>query len=290
MRTTPLHLIGYAYGEAAGDPGCKDGPDVFKQSVWFKKLVEQQPEIIWDTTFYPQPFSDKYSDTKAICQHLALKTQALATKGERFVTLGGDHSCAIGTWGGASQAFSSQGKLGLIWIDAHMDSHTQETSPSGNIHGMPLAVLLGYGNSQLTQLFKPPTQLLPEHVCLIGIRSFESGEANLLKQLGVRIFYVEEVRKRGLAAVFTEALSIVEKNTVGFGISIDLDGLDPEDAPGVGTPVAEGLSLSDLCVSLASIKDKQNFLGAEITEFNPHHDKNHKTEKAIYQLICAMKN
>jgi arginase family enzyme len=100
---------------------------------------------------------------------------------------------------------------------------------------------------------------------------------------------MKEVRKRGLSAVFTEALSIVEKNTVGFGISIDLDGLDPEDAPGVGTPVAMGLSLSDLCVSLVSMKDKQNFLGAEITEFNPHHDENHKTEKAIYQLICAMK-
>lgn len=287
---TSLHLIGYAYGEAAGDPGCKDGPDTFKQSDWFKKLAEQQPEIIWDTTFYSESFSDKYSDTKIICQQLALKTQALTANGDRFITLGGDHSCAIGTWSGVSQAVSPKGNLGLIWIDAHMDSHIPETSPSGNIHGMPLAALLGYGDSQLTQLLKPAPQLLPEHVCLIGIRSFESGEADLLKKLGVRIFYMEEVRDRGLQAVFTEALSIVEKNTIGFGISIDLDGLDPKDAPGVGTPVAKGLSLSDLCLSLATIQDKQNFLGAEITEFNPHHDENHKTEKAIYELICAMKH
>ncbi len=284
----PLHLVGYAYGQAAGDPGCADGPDVFKKSSWFKKLTNEQKNIIWDTTFYPQSFLDKYADTRVMCQRLALKIQELTKVGNRFITIGGDHSSAIGTWSGVYHAAYSQGPLGLIWIDAHMDSHTTQTSPSGNIHGMPLAVLLGYGEPALAQLMQPVAKLSPEHVCLIGIRSFESGEAKLLERLKVRIFYMEEVKQRGLAAVFAEALSIVRQNTAGFGVSIDLDGLDPSEAPGVGTPEASGLSASKLCLALSEIRDDQKFLGAEIVEFNPHHDKSHKTEEVIYQLICAM--
>lgn len=285
-----LHLIGYAYGEAAGDPGCIDGPDAFKESTWFKKLTQDHPSIFWDTTFRETPtnFPDKYLATEAICKNLAIKTEQLTKNKEPFLVMGGDHSSAIGTWSGVKQALASRAHLGLIWIDAHMDSHTPETSPSGNIHGMPLAALLGYGNPALTQLMDPSAKLLPEHVCLIGIRSFESGEADLLKNLSVRIFFMDEVKQRGLAAVFAEALSIVQKNTTAFGVSIDLDGIDPHEAPAVGTAAAGGLSAAALCEALATISDKEKFLGAEIVEFNPHHDNNHLTEEVIYQLICAI--
>lgn len=284
-----LHLLGYAYGQAAGDPGCIDGPDVFKESTWFKKLIQEYPSISWDTTFREssKKFQDKYLATEAICQKLAVKTAELTKNKEPFIVIGGDHSSAIGTWSGVKEALGSQANLGLIWIDAHMDSHSPETSPSGNIHGMPLAALLGYGNPLLTQLAHPSPKLLPENVCLIGIRSFEPGEADLLKHLSVRIFFMDEVKERGLAAVFDEALSIVQKNTTAFGISIDLDGIDPHEAPGVGTPEAGGLSAVALCEALATISQKEKFLGAEIVEFNPHHNNNQLTEAVIYQLICA---
>lgn len=282
-------LIGYAYGQAAGDPGCADGPEVFKKSTWFKSLVKQHPTLVWDDTFYaPSDLTNKFLQVQAICQRLALKTQALAAANQRFIVIGGDHSSAIGTWSGVYEALHTKGHIGLIWIDAHMDSHTPETSPSGNIHGMPLATLFGYGNSALTDLIRPTPKLLPQQVCLIGVRSFESGEAELLHNLGVRIFKMEEIKQRSLATVFQEALFIVQKNTVGFGLSIDLDGLDPQEVPAVGTPAADGLSTTELCQLLSTTSDNPNFMGAEIVEFNPHHDEEHKTEKVLYDLIQAM--
>lgn len=287
MKT--LNIVGYAYGQAAGDPGCADGPDCFKASADYHSLLTQYPAATWDDTFYPTPgISDKLLQTRNICQKLADKTCELTLNDQRFVVLGGDHSCAIGTWTGVHEALHTKGDVGLIWVDAHMDSHTHETSPSGNIHGMPLAALLGYGHPELTHFMQPMPKLLPEHVCLVGIRSFEAGEVALLNRLGVRIFSMEEVDQRGLPVVFAEALSIVQKNTIGFGISIDLDAIDPSEAPGVGTPAEHGLSACALFKAVANLTENPNFLGAEIVEFNPHHDEHHKTEKVIFTLIDSI--
>lgn len=284
-----LNLIGYAYGEAAGDVGCVDGPDAFKNSKYFKRLAKEHPEVVWDSTFYKDPhFPEKFLSTQNICLSLAHKTETLTKEKKRFVVLGGDHSSAIGTWSGVSTALGDESPIGLLWVDAHMDSHTPETSSSGNIHGMPLAALLGYGDPLLTNLLKPTPKLLPQNICLIGIRSFEAGEAELLRRLNVRIFDMEEVEKRGLPAIFSEALSIVQNNTVGFGITIDLDAFDPNEVPGVGSPEEKGLPVQPFCELLSTIAKQPDFLGAEITEFNPHHDQNHKTESVIYDLINAM--
>lgn len=287
MKT--LSLIGYADGQGAGDTGCADGPDAFKQSPWFQQLTQENPKITWDTTLYPTTTSpDKFTQIQTICTQLALQTQSLTQNKKQFVVMGGDHTSAIGTWSGVSEALHTEGPVGLIWVDAHMDSHTPETSPSGNIHGMPLAALLGYGDSRLTNILQARPKLLPEHVCLIGIRSFESGEAALLRRLNVPVFYMQDIKKRGLKAVFAEALSIVCQSTVGFGVSIDLDAFDPSEAPGVGTPEQNGLSVKTFCEWFETVKTMSNFVGAEIAEFNPHHDKNHQTEKVIYQLIKVL--
>jgi arginase len=287
MKT--LNIVGYAYGQAAGDTGCADGPDQFKESPAYHSLITQYPAATWDATFHPTPgISDKLLQTRDICQKLADKTRELTLNNEFFVVLGGDHSCAIGTWSGVHAALYKKGPIGLIWVDAHMDSHTPETSPSNNIHGMPLAALLGYGHAELASLIQPKPKLLPEHICLIGIRSFEPDEAALLSQLGVRIFSMEEVDQRGLADVFTEALSIVQKNTIGFGVSIDLDAIDPSEVPGVGTPAEHGLSAPALFKAVSNLTENPNFLGAEIVEFNPHHDEHHKTEKVISTLINSI--
>lgn len=286
---TTFNLIGYANGQTANDSGCADGPEAYKRSTSFDLLKKKYPEIKWDTILKPDlNVSDKIQQTREICEQLALQTKSYIKKNEPFITLGGDHSCAIGTWSGAYAASHEKGNIGLIWVDAHMDSHTPETSPSNNIHGMPLATLLGYGHESLTSILSNNPKLLPENVCLVGIRSYESGEAALLDRLGIRIFKMEEIEQKGLSTVFREALSIVQKNTIGFGISIDLDAIDPLEAPGVGCPAPNGISANGLIESLAHLFKNSSFLGVEIAEFNPHHDREHKTENIISALIDSL--
>ena len=284
-----LSIIGYASGQGSGNSGASEGPHVFKQSDPFMRLRLQGSQIIWDKTFYPHgSIPDKFPRMYDICFRLALRTHELTIEKKRFVVLGGDHSSAIGTWSGVSAATRAEGAFGLIWVDAHMDSHTPENSRSGNIHGMPLATLLGYGYTRLSRVIHSHPKVLPEHVCLVGVRSFEPEEADLLRALNVRIFDMQEIHQRGLEAVLADALSIVQNNTVGFGVSVDLDAFDPSEAPGVTTPEENGLFVKEFCKLLASIADEPKFLGAEIAEFNPFRDKNHQTEAVIKDLLEAL--
>jgi hypothetical protein len=156
---------------------------------------------------------------------------------------------ATGTWSGAAAALRPRGALGLLWIDAHMDAHRPHTSPSGNLHGMPLACLLGHGEPALATLAGAPA-LAPAHVCLVGVRSYEAEEAQLLEQLGVRVFLMDEVRRRGLPAVLREAHAVVTRGTAGFGVTLDVDAVDPQEAPGVGTPAPGGLRAGSLLAEL----------------------------------------
>src|SRR5665213_879539 len=166
----------------------------------------------------------------------------------KFVSVvGGDHSCAIGTWSGVYDAMHHLGDIGLIWIDAHMDSHTPETTPTNHIHGMPLACLLGYGYPTLTGVLHAAPKFKPENVCLIGVRSYEKGEAALLKHLNVRVFFMEEVQERGFEVVLAEAVQHVNQHTIGYGITLDIDAVDPLEAPGVDVPEPEGIHVKALC-------------------------------------------
>jgi arginase len=165
-----------------------------------------------------------------------------------------------------------------------MDSHTPETSPSGALHGMPLACLLGYGITTLTGIGNHPPQLLPQHVCLIGVRSFEPAEAALLDHLKVRVFKMGEIRQRGIDAVITDALHIVLQDTAGFGISIDLDALDPREDPGVGSPVSDGLLGNELLTGLQSLQQHPALLGLELMEYNPHRDHDRVTANMALAL------
>jgi len=242
----------------------------------------------WQAMLKPQANLPKLAAISEECKKLATHVSELVAKNQFFTVLGGDHSCAIGTWSGVHAALKNN--VGLIWFDAHMDSHTPETTLTGNIHGMPLACLLGHGELLLTNILTTGPQIRPEHVCLIGIRSFEQGEADLLKQLNVRIFFIDEVKERGLAAVMQDALAIVTKDTAGFGISLDLDSVDPEDAPGTGTPELNGISGKELCQALQRLSQHPKLLGLEIAEFDPHRDKNHVTEKLIVNLLSSIQS
>ena len=227
-----------------------------------------------------------------IVEHTAHLSRTLThslEKGLFPAVIGGDHTCAIGTWQGVTQAMDARENFGLIWFDAHMDGHTPETSLSQAYHGMPVAVLLGYGEPSLVHLNNEHTPTLrPQHLVLMGVRSYEAGEADLLNNLGVRIFYMDEIHERGFESCLEEALSIVTRNTKGFGISIDLDGFDPSIAPGVGSPEAGGLFPQDVMPALARLKDFDTFRALEIVEFNPEYDQHDQTYHLITQLLITL--
>ena len=180
--------------------------------------------------------------------------------------------------------------MGLIWIDAHMDSHTFETTPSGAPHGMPLAGLLGHGDPSLAKLKGKDPVLLPDNVCLVGPRSFEEGEAKLLKKLGVMIYFAEEVQKRGIGEVLKEAVQYVSRHTKVFGVSLDLDVICPEEAPGVGSPEKGGVHACDLKIALSSVKDHPHFKVFELVEYNPKRNHHKQTATLCFEILSKVLN
>jgi arginase len=197
--------------------------------------------------------------------------------------LGGDHSCAGGTWSGVARTVN--GDLGLLWVDAHMDSHTPGTSHTGRLHGMPLAWLLGEDDDPLYGL--AAGVVAPRHVCIVGVRSFEPEEKARLEQLGVRVFFMDEIRRRGLGAVFRDALAIVRGGTAAFGVSVDLDVVSPEEVPHVGTPVLDGLASADLARALAGIGADPALAALELVEYSPRLDAEGRSARVAVELLAS---
>lgn len=285
-----IRILGAAWGIGARDRRCEDGPDTLRATGLVSRLRSRGIDVSWKDSVRPHAIRgpNPVQEVGHLCRRLAHKVCAVVKEGALPVVLGGDHTCAIGTWSGITQALQKRGPLGLIWIDAHMDSHTPHTTPSGALHGMPLACLLGYGEPALTPSGDGDALLLPQHVCLIGVRSFEPEEAALLKHLGVRIFTMEDIVRKGLDAVFREAVNIVRNRTAGFGVTIDLDAVDPEDAPGTGLPVPGGIRAHELATALAQVAGDPSLLAVEIAEFNPHLDKRGVTAEQIGTLLDAV--
>jgi arginase len=281
-------VIGAASGAGAPDPSCGEGPVVLRRSRAFHDTPLHHVE--WDAILrVPRAQRDTpLHAVVSLCTRLADEVAGVLQAGDFPLVVGGDHSCAIGTWSGVHRAFREKGPIGLIWIDAHMDSHTFATTPSGQIHGMPLACLLGHGETVLTGIGGAEAKLRPEQVCLVGVRSYEAGEAALLHRLGVRVYDMDEIRRRGLPRVFDEVLAIVRQDTAGFGVSVDLDALDPEEEPGVGTPVPGGLRRVELARALSRLRGDPGFVAMEIVEYNPRRDHRHATADAAGDLLDAI--
>jgi arginase len=292
QRTKALKLIGAASGWGAQDHRCDTGPETLRaagiDTVVKNNLIQTQWSNIIRPSVKNKATADPSDYVSDLCNRLAHTVFETVNKDEMFAVFGGDHSCAIGTWSGAAQALKQSGPLGLIWVDAHMDSHSPDTTPSGALHGMPLACLLGFGPKNLCQIGYPGPKLAPEHVCLIGVRCFEPDESALLKQLGVRVFSMTEVKKRGLDNVMRDALSIVKAGTSGFGLSIDLDAVDPVDAPGVGSPEQNGIPARFLINALSILRNEPALVGVEIAEFNPFLDVKNKTVDLCKDLLRAI--
>lgn len=279
-----VDLIGYASGLGARDAGCAEGPAALRAL-----MGERHAQARWRTLLSPGLGSqDTAREVARLGARLAEEVSACLAEGVFPVVVGGDHSCAVGTWSGAWRALAGRGPLGLVWIDAHLDAHTPETSPSGALHGMPLACLLGYGDPALTGCGGPGPKLDPAHVCLVGARSFEPEEAALLLHLGVRVFSMAEVRRRGLEEVLEEALSICGRGSAGFGLSVDLDAFEPEEAPGVGTPAPGGLKAKEAVEALSRVAEDPRLIALEVAELNPTLDLDGRTVRLAQRLIAAV--
>jgi arginase len=278
-----VDLIGVASGLGGADASCAQGPARLAASGLEERLRQAGIDASWIATLVPRRQGD---GTRGAVARLSSELSALVAASVRGVRLpcviGGDHSCAVGTWTGAAAA---RGPLGLVWIDAHMDSHTPDTSPSGRAHGMPLAALLGQGDQPLAGL--EDGMLLPRRVCLVGVRSYEAEEAALLERLGVRVFRIEEVARRGLAKVMDDALAIAKEDTVGYGVTLDMDALDPREAPAVATPASFGIGGDELLREFERIGRDAQLAALELVEYCPRLDHDGRTERLIQRLLCA---
>ncbi|RNB70396.1 arginase [Brevibacillus panacihumi] len=288
-----ISIVGVPMDLGADRRGVDMGPSAIRYAGVVARLeqmgfnIEDKGDIPVNRPHrYMETENHKYLDevVEANAQ-LATVVSQIMQEGRFPLILGGDHSIALGTIAGVAQKVRD---LGVIWFDAHGDLNTGETSPSGNIHGMPLAASLGYGHERLVQIGGYAPKIKPENVVIIGARSLDEGERELIKRIGIKVFTMHEVDKLGMARVMDEAIAHVSKQTQGVHLSLDLDGLDPHDAPGVGTPVIGGISYREGHLAMEMLADADILCSAEFVEVNPILDeRNHTAQVAVALMSSA---
>jgi arginase len=267
----PMRLCGFA-AEMLHDEFARQNPE------------QQHLQLQWHMV-YPEDLASKEEKLTRLNQSISRLSQRWTEEKQHFLVIGGDHSCALGTWGGVINGLRQPDKLGLIWLDAHMDAHTFATSPSGNIHGMPVSALLGKADEKLAAMYPGQGFIKPEHFIMIGIRSYEHEEYQLLKQAAVDIVFADRIN--GLSQALLKAIDKLSLSCEVIGISLDLDFIDPDDAPGVETPVQGGIRAGELLEALALINRHPKIRGLEISEFNPENDSENKTVRLMKEIVEA---
>ena len=278
MSVSSISYIAYASGLHGAGEGSSKGPSAFASHL--------SVEDLWHAYIEPNQ-AHNHSITSAIelNESLSLATELCTMMQQPFVVIGGDHTCALGTWSGVSNALE-QTAIGMIWIDAHLDAHTPETTPSGNVHGMPMAALLGHGDVGMTGLRHTQPKIDHQRLVYIGTRSFETEERALLDHLGATIYDMPTIEDKGLATCIHEALNLIGAEHKPFGISLDLDVFDPQYAPGVSCREPNGLSPQALLDAWP--KDAPKPVGLEIVELNPDRDHNHQTTALVQPIIDCL--
>jgi arginase len=247
-------------------------------------IIVKQPEEM----HYGEKNAKYLAEILETCTGLAEMVQKSLDEGLLPLVLGGDHSIAIGSVTGvAAHMRAKNQRLGYIWLDAHGDMNTPESSPSGNVHGMPLAAVMGYGPPEITELagFKPKVE--PRNVSLVGIRDLDSKERRLVKESGVHIFTMRDIDERGMRDVMAEALRFAGDDTGGVAVSLDMDFVDPSDAPGVGTPVRGGVTYREAHLAMELIADSKMMVSLELVEINPVIDLHNKTATLGVELVLS---
>jgi arginase len=292
-----ISIVGVPMDLGADRRGVDMGPSALRYADLDERLEELGYEIedlgdmdviIPETQHYGDPHAKYLKEIADACKHLAHVVLRAYEQGRTPLVLGGDHSIAVGTVSGMAEAYRRRDKaLGLMWFDAHADFNTPETSPSGNVHGMPLASIMGYGPRQLTHIFDFTPKIRPENVALIGIREVDKEERELVKKSGIRVFTMKEIDKRGIGSIMDEAISVATKGTEGFSVTLDADFLDPYDSPGVATPVRGGANYRESHLAMEMIADTKKMASFEITEINPILDVHNKTAHFGMELILS---
>jgi arginase len=223
-----------------------------------------------------------------VCRDLARRTADTIRAGEFPVVLGGDHSLSAGSVAGAATALAERGeKLGVIWLDAHGDINTPQTSVSGNVHGMPVAHLLGHGDPALASIAQPSPAIAPEHIVYVGLRDVEAAESAFIRELGIRAYTMRDVDERGLTTVLREAIDRASEGTGGIYLSCDADWIDPSEAPGVGTPVPGGATYREAHLAMELLADTGRLVGMDLVEINPVLDRANRTAELAVELIAS---
>ncbi len=286
MTMPPCQLRILAIDSALGAPeaGTEAAPAVLRQLGLLESLQGSGCTAVWAGDLLPDAAESRWPALAGLLRNVADQAFWSLLAGSKPLVIGGDHSIAAGTWRGIGRALG--GAPGLLWIDTHLDAHTPATSPSGNPHGMPLAALLGHGDREMTDIAGP--QLNPRHVAVLGSHSFEPEEQALLHALGVRVFTTADIRRDGFTHCFTSALAIVRQAPAGFGLSIDIDVIDPCEAPGVSTPAANGLHGEELRQALYGLLRQPDCVGAELVEYEPWRDPDQRTGRLAIALIASL--
>jgi arginase len=301
MRQSHIAIIGAPMDLGAGRRGVDMGPSAMRLANLNEKLASlgYQVEDLGNVTVdQPEtapagPANARYLPQIAhTCTRLAKAVEKAAGDGRVPLVLGGDHSAAIGTIAGMSRHFRTRGrkaakKIGVIWIDAHADMNTPESSPSGNVHGMPLACCIGLGPRELTHIGGYAPKVEPGSVAIIGLRSVDDIERQNVRGAGVHAFTMRDIDERGLRSVVKEAIEIVTAGTAGFHLSFDMDAVDPREAPGVGTPVRGGITYREAHLAMEIVCDSGLMFSMEVVEVNPVIDEANRTALLAVELAMS---
>ena len=290
-----IHLLGVPVDLGSGRRGVDMGPSAIRIAGVASRLRDMGHKVVDSGNLDVRIMEEiKVGDEKArylpeivrVSKSLAAKISRILAVGHFPLVLGGDHSIAIGTVTGlASFARAKRKRLGLLWVDAHGDMNTPATTPSGNIHGMPLAALMGLGPRELANLDGTPGKLKPKNVALVGIRSLDEGEKENLRKTGVNVFTMSEIDRQGIHRVMKKALAKVTDGTDMVHVSFDLDSVDPTVAPGVGTPVKGGLDYREAHLIMESVAEARVMTSLEIVEVNPILDENNTSAEFAVELV-----
>lgn len=293
----PVAILGVPLGYGASMAGVDMGPAALRVARLNQRIAQLGYQVrdlgdlhLERSQAIPEP-GDKLKYLKEItaaCEELARRVEDILETGELPLVLGGDHSIAIGSIAGfASYCRKRDETPGLIWFDAHADMNTPETSPSGNIHGMPLAVLLGHGASELQNVAGFTPKLDPHYCVHVGARDIDRTERDLVRKLGIRFITMREIDERGMSACMDEAIKLASRASGGYAVTFDVDALDPGDAPGSGTLVRGGLTYREAHLAMEKIAEAGGMRSLEVVEINTALDVNNKTAELGVELILS---
>jgi arginase len=292
-----VSILGVPLGVGAGLAGVDIGPAAMRVARLSQRVaqlgydVRDLGDLRVERPLHQAEAGGRLNYLKEIshaCENLCAEVKKILEAGELPVILGGDHSIAVGSFSGACSTYRERNEsLGLIWFDAHADMNTPETTPSGNIHGMPLAVILGYGAPELTGIGGFAPKLDPRLCSHIGARDVDPGERELIRKLGMRFFTMREIDERGMSAVMDEAIEIASRATGGYAVTLDVDALDPGDAPGSGTLVRGGLTYREAHLGMEKIAEAGGMRMLEIVEINTALDISNRTAELAVELILS---